>query len=48
MARVSSAILDSGDAFPQLTVDTVAHGRIAVPGAFGGAWGVFLAYRGWW
>ena len=48
MARANSAILDSGDRFPQLTFETVAHGRLTLPGAFGDGWAVFLAYRGHW
>lgn len=48
MARVGSHILDSGDAFPGLTVDTVRHGRITVPEVFGGGWGVFLVHRAHW
>ena len=37
--------LDTGDTLPTLSFDTVAHGRLTVPHAFGGRWGVFLAYR---
>ena len=48
MAREGSFILDSGDVFPALDMDTVAHGRLTLPDAFGIAWGVFLLYRGHW
>lgn len=48
MARVGSAILDSGDRFPALAFDTVKHGRISLPEAFGPGWGVFLGYRAHW
>ncbi|MBI3827328.1 MAG: hypothetical protein HY294_15145 [Candidatus Rokubacteria bacterium] len=48
MARAGTNILDSGDRFPQLTFDTVAHGRLTLPEAFGEGWSVFLAYRGHW
>jgi hypothetical protein len=48
MAREGSFILDSGDAFPALTMQTVNHGRLTLPEAFGGGWGVFLAYRAHW
>ena len=48
MARASTRILDSGDMFPALSMDTVAHGRLTLPDAFGGAWGVVLVYRAHW
>lgn len=48
MARAGSGILDSGDTFPQISMDTVAHGRLTLPDWFGGRWGVFLAYRAHW
>jgi hypothetical protein len=48
VARAGSSILDSGDRFPTLEFDTVQHGRIAVPDAFGEGWGVFLVYRAHW
>jgi hypothetical protein len=48
MARAGSRILDAGETFPTLTVETVAHGRLSVPEAFSGGWGVFLAYRAHW
>ena len=40
--------LDSGDAFPDLVFDTVAHGRIALPEHVRGRYSVVLAYRGHW
>jgi hypothetical protein len=48
MARAGSTILDSGDAFPILSMETVAHGRVSVPEHFGDRWGVFLVYRAHW
>lgn len=48
MARAGGSILDSGDRFPTLSMETVKHGRVAVPETFGGGWGVFLAYRAHW
>jgi hypothetical protein len=48
MARESGPLLDSGDPFPSLAMETVKHGRITVPDAFRGGWGVFLAYRAHW
>ncbi len=48
MAREGTFILDSGDTFPVLTMETVRHGRITVPDIFGEGWGVFLAYRAHW
>jgi hypothetical protein len=48
MAREGTFILDSGDRFPPLTLDTVSHGRLTLPGGFGDGWGVFLLYRAHW
>jgi hypothetical protein len=48
MAREGSFILDSGDKFPTLVMETVNHGRLTLPEAFGGGWGVFLVYRAHW
>ncbi len=48
MARESTFILDSGDKFPVLAFDTVAHGRVDLPDGFGDDWGVFLIYRAHW
>ncbi len=48
MTRAGQFILDSGDKFPSLSMDTVAHGRVTLPEAFGAGWGVFLAYRAHW
>jgi hypothetical protein len=48
MARASARILDSGERFPDLSMDTVKHGRLTLPEAFGDGWGVFLIYRAHW
>jgi alkyl hydroperoxide reductase subunit AhpC len=48
MARAGARILDSGERLPTLTLDTVAHGRIALPDWFGERWGVLLVYRAHW
>jgi hypothetical protein len=48
MARAGQHILDSGERFPILEFDTVDHGRVSLPKAFEGGWGVFLAYRAHW
>jgi hypothetical protein len=48
MAREGTFILDSGDPFPALDLETVGHGSVSVPDAFGGGWGVFLVYRAHW
>jgi len=48
MARAGTSILDSGDRFPTLTMDTIAHGRLTMPDHFGSGWGIFLAYRAHW
>ncbi len=48
MARVGTRILDSGELFPALTMETVAHGRLSLPEGFADGWGVFLLYRAHW
>jgi len=48
MARAGGFTRDSGDAFPALSMETVAHGRMALPEGFGPGWGVFLVYRAHW
>ena len=48
MARAVMRILDSGEPFPALTMETVAHGRLSLPEAFADGWGVLLVYRAHW
>jgi len=48
MARAGTFMLDSGDVFPRVAMDTVAHGRVTLPDGFGDGWGVFLVYRAHW
>ena len=48
MARASTTILDSGERFPVLGMETVAHGRLTLPDHFGDRWGVVLLYRAHW
>jgi hypothetical protein len=48
MTREGSFILDSGDRFPMLRMETVTHGRVTLPDYFGDGWGVFLVYRAHW
>lgn len=48
MTRASDHILDTDDAFPELSMDTVAHGRIRLPDYWNGGWGVLLVYRAHW
>ncbi len=48
MARASARILDAGDAFPSLEMETVKYGPLKLPEWFGGGWGVLLLFRGHW
>ncbi len=48
MTRRGTVILDSGDKFPTLAMETVQHGHLRLPDAFGDGWGVFLVYRAHW
>lgn len=40
--------LDSGDTLPPVSFITVSDGRLNLPGAFDGHWGVLLFYRAHW
>ena len=48
MTRAGTRILDSSEPFPALTMETVAHGHLSLPDAFGDGWGVLLLYRAHW
>lgn len=48
MARAGIKILDSGERFPALGMDAVAHGRLMLPDYFDDHWGVVLVYRAHW
>jgi hypothetical protein len=48
MPRAGAGWLDAGDAWPEVTWPTVAHGSVALPDAWAGRWGVLLLYRGHW
>jgi hypothetical protein len=48
MARVGPRILDSGEPFPTLTMETVTHGQLSLLEAFADGWGVLLLYRAHW
>lgn len=48
MARAGARILDSGESLPSVSMETVAHGRLSLPDAFGDGWGVLLLYRAHW
>lgn len=48
MARAGHTILDSGQRFPRLEFDTVAHGPLSLPDGLGAGWAVVLLYRAHW
>lgn len=48
MARAGSAILDSGAAFPLMSVDLVGGGKLTLPGDLKQPWNVLLFNRGHW
>ena len=48
MAREGAFILDGGDPFPPIDLETVNHGHVRLPEGFEGSWGVFLLYRAHW
>ena len=41
-------VLQNGDIFPALSIDSVGGGQISLPGDLAGAFGVVLIYRGSW
>ncbi len=43
-----AAKLRDGDQFPEMRVQTVAHGAMSIPNDFKSRWVVLLFYRGWW
>ena len=42
------SVLHNGDAFPNITIEAVGGGTIALPGDLAGSFGVVLLYRGSW
>ncbi len=40
--------LNNGDAFPNLTIETVGSGRLSIPNDLAGFYGAILMYRGSW
>jgi peroxiredoxin len=48
MARRNCKILDTGDSFPEITLNVTDGSTISLPGYFEGQWGIFLIYRGNW
>lgn len=48
MARENCKILDTGDDFPEVTMNDAGGGTIVLPADFEGKWGIFLIYRGNW
>jgi hypothetical protein len=48
MARREDGLLDSGDPFPEMAFETVAHGRVRIDESFTRGYGVVLIYRGHW
>ena len=48
MSRTGCKMLDTGDAFPRLSIDTVDGRRIELPDYFDSRWNILLFYRGHW
>ncbi len=48
MAQSSKTMLDSGDTFPDLTLDLSDGSRLELPEEVKGSWTIFLVYRGHW
>ncbi len=48
MARQEGILLDSGDQFPEMSFETVAHGQMRIDEHFIRGYGVVFVYRGHW
>lgn len=48
MARESGRILDTGDLFPVMELDSVSGEKIILPEDFDRRWTILLFYRGHW
>jgi len=48
MAYQEGSFLDSGDRFPEMAFETVAHGRVRIDESFARGYGVVFLYRGHW
>lgn len=48
MPRMTDTMLDSGDAFPSLSLPKVGGGQLRLPHDLADDWGVVLFYRGHW
>lgn len=48
MARISSTILDTNDAFPKLELQMVSGETLKLPAGLGEGYSVVLLYRGHW
>lgn len=48
MAQEPCKMLDTGDLFPAMVLDTIGGEKIILPMDFGNMWNVLLFYRGHW
>ncbi|MFQ5895029.1 MAG: hypothetical protein ACE5JJ_04325 [Nitrospinota bacterium] len=48
MTRAGSFLLDSGDRFPDMTLNLVDGGTLQLPDGLKEDWNVLLFYRGHW
>jgi hypothetical protein len=48
MAQIKKRNLDTGDRFPELTLNFVERGSLTLPDEIKGSWTVLLIYRGHW
>ncbi len=48
MAQAGMKILDSGDAFPEMTLNLAGGGTLDLPGGAKGQWTILIVYRGDW
>jgi hypothetical protein len=48
MGRTGSALLDTNDMFPEVTLQLVSGESLKIPGGAGGGYKVVLFYRGHW
>ncbi len=48
MAREPGTVLDTGDTFPQMTLDLIDGGTLTFPPVGARCWSVLFFFRGYW
>jgi len=48
MSFTEKTRLDTGDPFPEVSLNSITGYAFELPNEFAGSWGIFLLYRGEW